>query len=225
MSIAASTIIDKVAYHLQDVTNVRWSRVELLRWLSAGERLITVLQPSSTNTIAIVALAAGSRQAIPSDGWILLDVIRNMGTSGTTPGRSVRIVSRRLLEAFRTSWHSDTPVTEVQNYTFDMQDQTAFFVYPPSDGTGKLEINYSALPAPLTSESQSIGVPDSYEEALTHYVMFRALTKNAEWAANSQGAQYLELFNAVMGSKVSAEDANNPNLGLAPPSPQTGGVS
>lgn len=225
MTILASTIIDRVSRQLLDVTNVRWQRTDLLDWLSLGQRLIIVSQPAAALGIAVVKMVAGSRQAIPADGWMLLDVVRNMGTTGTTPGRSVRIVSRRLLDAFNSSWHSDPATTAVQNYIFDPQDQMAFFVYPPSNGTGYIEINYSGLPAMLSSESAPLTIPDAYEEAMVNYVMFRALTKNAEWAASPEADKYLQAFNGLIGSKMSAQDANNPNIGLAPPTPGMGGLS
>jgi len=225
VTIIASTIIDRASKQLLDITNVRWARADLLDWLSVGQRLITVMQPNSTNTITTIKLASGTRQSLPADGWTLLDVLRNMGTDGATPGRAVRVISRKLLDAFKPTWHSDTKSATVQNYLFDPQDQTAFFVYPPSNGTNYIEINYSAIPAPLTSESTALSVPDAYEEPLVHYVMFRALSKNAEWAGSPQADMYLNLFNGVMGAKLSAEQANNPNIGLAPPTPQIGGVS
>jgi hypothetical protein len=226
MTIVATTIINRVAAQLLDINNVRWSRESLLDWLSTGQRMIVMIQPSATNTIEVVQLAAGSRQIIPSNGWMLLDILRNMGASGTTPGRAIRLISRRLLDNFNPDWHSDTQSDPVYNYLFDPQDQMAFFVYPPSTGNNKIEINYSALPIPLASESQNIFVPDAYEEALNHYVMFRALSKNAEFAGSPEASKYLDLFNAVMGAKVTAEQANNPNLGLAPPDPNAkGGIA
>jgi hypothetical protein len=54
--------------------------------------------------------------------------------------------------------------------------------------------------------------------------MFRALSKNADFAGSPQADKYLELFNTVMGAKVSSEQANNPNLGLAPVDPSAKGA-
>ena len=227
MTVAAATLINRIAAQLVDINNVKWSRASLLDWLSVGQRMIVVIQPSASNTIEVVQLVAGSRQAIPPNGWMLLDVLRNMGVGGTTPGRAIRLISRKLMDSFNPDWHSDAASDPVYNYLFDPQDQMAFFVYPPSTGNNHIEINYSALPAPLTSETQNIFVPDAYEEALNHYVMFRALSKNAEFAGSPEASKYLDLFNATVGAKVTAEEANNPNLGLSPqPDPSAkGGVS
>lgn len=227
MTIVASTLINRIAAQLVDINNVRWSRTSLLDWLSVGQRMIVMIQPNATNTIESIQLVAGSRQNIPANGWMLLDILRNMGADGKTSGRAIRVISRKLLDNFNPTWHADAPSDPVNNYLFDQQDQMAFFVYPPSTGNNYIEINYSALPTPLTSETQNIFVPDAYEEALNHYVMFRALSKNAEFAESPESSKYLDLFNATMGAKVTAEQANNPNLGLSPqPDPSAkGGVS
>lgn len=225
-TVTAGTIIDRCARQLFDVNGVKWPRTDLLEWLNVGQRLIVVLQPSSSNTVAVIKLAVGSRQSIPSTGWSLLDVIRNMGTTGTTPGRAVRIASRRLMDAFNPLWHSATASAVTQNFVFDPQDQTAFFVYPPSNGQGYVEINYASLPAMISSEASAISVPDAYEDALVNYVMFRALSKYVEYADSDEAQRYLSMFNGFLGAKVSAEQANNPNIGLAPPNPAVeGGVS
>jgi len=225
--ILASTIINRVSAQLLDINNVKWSRTQLLDWINVGQRVIVVAQPSATNTIAAVQLVPGTRQAIPSDGWLLLDVLRNMGASGTTPGRVIRLISRKLLDAFNPNWNSDTQADPVTNYLFDPQDQLAFFVYPPSTGNNWIEINYSALPVPLAVESSPLDLPDAYEEALTHYLMFRALSKSAEFGDATGASNYLNLFNVTLGVKMNAEQVNDPNIGLNP-SPDLaarGGVS
>jgi len=60
-------------------------------------------------------------------------------------------------------------------------------------------------------------VPDAYEDAILNYVMFRACSKQADFAAGMQLADgYLTTLNNLLGAKLSAETANNPNLGLTP---------
>lgn len=205
---------------------MRWSRAQLLDWLSVGQRYAAMVQPSTSSTTTVEKLQPGTRQRIPMDGWMLLDIVRNMGSDGNTPGRAVKVISRRLLDAFDPSWHSAAASAITQNYIFDTQSPYFYYVYPPSNGTGYLQYVYSAVPVPLVSETDAISIPDVYEDALNHYVMFRALSKNAEFAGSPQADQYLMLFNAALGAKQTAEQANNPNIGLVPPSPAlSGGVS
>ena len=86
-TVTAKTILDKATIQLIDLTNIRWTRAELLSWLNDGMRQIVLIQPSASSTTDVIALQAGTRQYIPADGWLLLNIYRNMGTNGTTPGR------------------------------------------------------------------------------------------------------------------------------------------
>jgi hypothetical protein len=215
MTVLASTIINKVAKLLGDQNNIKWLRVELLGYLNDAQRQIVLMLPSSSNTTTTVKMVAGTRQTIPSDGWLLLDVYRNMGTAGATPGRAVRIISKELMDGFNPDWHADSAATIVKNYLFDEQDQTAFWVYPPSNGNGYVQINYSKVPADLTSETQPIGLNDIFQTVILDYILYRAYSKDAEYAPGLQLAQgYWATLTAALGAKTSAETTNSPNLSL-----------
>ena len=216
-TITAKTIIDKAVVQLSDLSAVRWSRAELLDWINDAQRTIVLMAPNSTNYTTTVQMAAGTRQTIPSDGWVLLDVYRNMGTTGSIPGRAIRLVSKELLDGFNPDWHSDSPTTAVKNYLFDTQDQTAFWVYPPSDGTGRIQINYARLPVPCSTENDPIYVNDILQTAVLDYVLYRACSKDAEYAPGLElAAGYWASFTTALGLKGEAEKINNPNLTLMP---------
>lgn len=224
-TVTAKAIIDKAATQLIDIAGVRWTRAELLGWLNDGLRQIVVIQPNASNTVTAVKLVSGTRQTLPSDGWLLMGVNRNMGTTGTTPGRAVRLISRELLDGFNPNWHTDTASTTVQNYLYDIQDQTAFWVYPPSPGTNYIEINYSKQPVDLTSETQVIPIFDVYQQSLLDYMLYRACSKDAEYAPGLQLAQgYLQTFIAGVQGKEDAENKNNPIHELLPRNPAVPGT-
>jgi hypothetical protein len=223
-TVTAGAIITKAATQLIDIPGVRWTRAELLGWLNDGLRQIVLMQPNATNTPAVVQLVAGTRQVLPTGGWLLLNIYRNMGTTGSTPGRAVRIISRELLDAFNPDWHSATASATTKNYIYDLQDQTAYYVYPPSTGTNYLEINYSMQPADLTSESQVIPMFDVYQGPLLDYMLFRACTKDAEYAAGvALGQLYLATFTAATNVKEQSETKGTPELGLLPRNPSLPG--
>jgi hypothetical protein len=219
-TVTAGAIIDKAVIQLIDISGVRWTRAELLKWLNDGLRQIVLMQPNAMNTPGAVQLVAGTRQLLPTGGWMLLGIYRNMGTTGTTPGRAVRIISRELLDAFNPDWHTTTASAVTKNYIYDLQDQTAYYVYPPSTGTNYLEINYSLQPTDLTSESQAIPMFDVYQGPLLDYIMFRACTKDAEYAAGvTLGQMYLTTFSASTSVKGQSETTGSPELGLLPRNP------
>lgn len=223
-TILASAIIAKASTQLIDPTNTRWTVSEMLGWLSDGQRAICALKPNSNNKVAVIPMVSGTKQTIPSDGWFLLGVYRNMGTTGTTPGAVVRISSRELMDAFNPNWHFDPAATAVEDYVFDLQDQTVFYVYPPSDGTGYIEINYAAIPVELASSSTPIQLADIFEPLLLDYVLYRANAKDAGYAPGLQlSSAYYQSFMAAVTGKDTAELQSNPNLGLAPFNPQIRG--
>jgi hypothetical protein len=223
-TITAKSIIDKASTQLLDPNNTRWPRTELLGWINDAQRQITVMSPNATNKVAVVQLVAGTRQNIPADGWTLLDVIRYMGTTGTTPGRVPRIVSQQVLNDFNPNWHSATPSTVPLNYIYDQQDQTVFYVYPPSNGKGYLQLNYSPIPSDLSSENSTITVNDIFQTAILDYVLYRANSKDAEYAPGvTLAAGYLQTFMATMQAKSDQELKNSPNQQLDGLNPNVAG--
>lgn len=223
-TVTAGTIIDKAATQLIDISGVRWTRAELLKWLNDGLRQIVLMQPNATNTPEAVKLSAGTRQTLPTSGWLLLGIYRNMGTNGTTPGRAIRIVSRELLDAFDPNWHTAPASAVTKNYVYDLQDQTAFYVYPPSTGTNFIELNYSKQPSDLDSESDVIPIFDLYQAPLLDYIMFRACTKDAEYAPGVQlGQMYLSVFTAATSVKEGSEAKGTPEQSLLPRNPNVPG--
>ena len=224
-TVTAKSIIDKASVLLLDLTNIRWTRAELLGWINDAQRQIVIMSPNATNKVSTIKLDAGTRQSIPSDGWTLLNVIRYMGTDGLRPGRAIRIASQQVMDAFNPNWHASTPSVVPQSYVFDQQDQTIFYVYPPNTGKGYVQINYSPEPVDLTAETQTINVKDIFQTAILDYVMYRACSKDAEYAPGLQlAAGYLQTFNASMGIKSDSELKNSPNQNLQPRNPATPGV-
>lgn len=225
-TVTAKTIIDKATIQLIDLTNIRWTRVELLSWLNDGMRQIVLIQPSASSTTSVIKLGTGTRQYIPDDGWLLLAIYRNMGTTGATPGRAIRIISREILDGFNPNWNTDKATAEVRNYIYTNQDQLAFYVYPPNTGTQYVEINYSAQPADLTAETQVIPIFDVFQSALVDYILYRACSKDAEYAPGLQLAQsYLQTFIAAVQGKTESEVSNDPSQGLNPRNPAVRGTS
>ena len=227
-TLTAQSIINKAVIQLNDISAVRWTRAELLSWLNDGQRQITVAQPAASSYVTSVLLTTGTLQSIPADGWMLLDVYRNMGANGTTPGRAIRIISKEMLDGFNPDWHSDYPSAVSTNFIFDIQNQTGFWVYPPSDGTGYVQINYSRLPAALTAETQTIGLSDAFQTTLLDYLMYRACSKDAEYAPGLQlAAAYWQAFTTALGAKNAAEikSSKNRSLGNERGSPDPGAES
>jgi hypothetical protein len=79
-------------------------------------------------------------------------------------------------------------------------------------------------PTDLTSESQVIPVFDVFQGPLLDYMLFRACTKDAEYAPGiALGQMYLTTFTAATGVKEQSEIRGSPELALLPRNPSLPG--
>lgn len=210
-TVLASTIIDRAAILLQDTTNIRWTRAELLAWLNDGQRDIAVHKPNACVTNTARQLVAGSKQTLAADAVSLVDAVRNLGANGTTPGRAVRLVSREILDSQIPDWHAATPAAEVKHFVYSELDPHTFYVYPPSTGANQLELICTAAPATV-SEDAAIALDDIYANALLDYMLYRAYAKDTEYASNpTASANHYTAYGQAIKGKLDGEAAGDPN--------------
>lgn len=218
MSITAQSILRRVVETLQDKTSIRWPVAELVRYLNDGQREVVLYRPDSMVTNATLDLEPQeSKQSIPSNGSKLIDVIRN--TEGTK--RAVRLTTRTILDAQSPDWHSHPNATnEIHHYMFDPRDPKTFYVYPPAGDTCSVEIVYSSFPTDIqepadgslyTAVVGNISLPDIYGNILQDYILYRAYTKDSEYAGNGARAQaHYAAFSAALGIEIKATVAVSP---------------
>lgn len=182
---------------------VRWPAAEGLRWFNNGTREIVNQLPAANPKRAIPTLAANSRQDFSTlsitDGSQWIDVVRNMGTDGATPGRPIRKIERAWLDDSLPSWHS-TSGAAVTNWVHDPRDPDAFYIYPrPPVGT-KVEVIYAAIPTDLTAATQTFALKDTYANALEAFILYSFYSKDATYTSNPQIANaYWTLFLQMLG--------------------------
>lgn len=211
----ASDIITRVSVALQDASYVRWSISELLGYLNQGQQEVANFKPNASITSAAVQLVQGTKQSLPSGGLVLIDVVRNMGSGGATPGSAIRIVSRMLLDAQFPGWHDSALASStVKHYVYTPLDPTRFYVYPPQPASphyvelvyGKVPTDVAANPTPTSLPTGAINVEDIYAPALHNYMIFRAYSKDSEYAANAQLATlHYTMFTQYLMGKVQGE--------------------
>lgn len=213
-TVTVQSIVDKAEILLQDTTNVRWSASELMDWLNDGQREVVLHKPeASARNESVILTANSTKQTIPSAGLSFIRLTRNMGANGTTPARAIRIVSREVLDAQTPDWHTETSAGHIKHYTFDPLDPKTFYVYPKAPATAYyVEMVYSAAPA-NASLGGAINIDDIYSNALLDYVMFRAYSKDAEYAQNGQLAvAYYTSFANSVGITIKSSMERNPNM-------------
>ncbi len=215
------TLISKAQTLLQDTTSVRWSPTELQGWLNDAYREAVILRPDVNTVVAEYACAAGARQNLANtfpSAIRLIEVTRNTAT--TSNQRAIRLATRQTLDDQRRDWYTETPVDSVQLYAFDPRVPKQFLVYPPATAAARLEVIYSAVPAPHTLSSgdltnpattEVIRIDDSFANALVDYILYRAYTKDAAVSANAARAvAHYQAFQLALTGSAQANAASQP---------------
>lgn len=215
MAIQAKTIIQRVVDTLQDTTSIRWPVAELVRYLNDGQREIVLHRPDAFTISQSLTLIAGTRQTLPANGAKLLDVVRN------TSGAAIRMINREILDAQTPGWHSLTGSTNILHFMFDAREPRVFYVYPPATNQAKVDITYTAYPTDIAEPAAgtqhanvvgNISLPDIYGNALQDFILYKAYTKDSEYAGNAQRAQaHYAAFANALGLEIKATVAVAPN--------------
>ncbi|OYW94369.1 MAG: hypothetical protein B7Z13_04770 [Caulobacterales bacterium 32-67-6] len=226
MPIAAQSIIRRCVETLQDNTSIRWPVNELVRYLNDGQREVVLHRPDAMVTNQTMTCVAGSRQTLPATGAKLIEVVRN--ATGTR--RAVRMVNREVLDAQSPNWHSLPGAAEVLHFMYDARDPRMFYVYPPALATTQLDLVFAAFPTDIaepadgslyTAVTGNISLPDIYGNVIQDYILYRAYSKDADYAGNGQRAQaHYTLFANALGIELRGTLAVAPNPTGNPNQPQ-----
>ena len=258
-TILVRDLLFRVSTLLQDIAPtqfVHWSERELVALCNDGQRAIAKFMPIACTRLDAVKLAPGTRQSIghllpaalkPADGStptspvrgiLLLDVVRNMGANGLTPGLPIRVIPREILDNTLPAWHS-TEATSIEHFTFDPRLPEYFYVSNavPAATAVWVEVAYAANPDEIPypgvtsyaadgSNPLLMALEDKYVDDLVNYVVARAYMKDAEVAGNVANAQlYTQMFTASINAQVQALTGQSPNLAFLPFSPQMYGAA
>jgi len=208
-TITGQRIADRARRVLQDQTSggTRWLDSEVLDWINDAQREIVLVKPEAKSVIANLACVAGTRQTLPVTAIRLLGVIRNMN------GRAIRRVDRFVLDSENPNWHLATASTIAEHYVFDEAAPTTYYLYPPQPNAnqGSVEVNYSAAPTDLVTLASTIDLSDIYANPILDYLLYRAYSKDAEYAGNeSRASIHYQAFYNSLGVKAQGEAARAP---------------
>ena len=181
-------IINRARTTLNDTAATRYPDAELLRYVNdsldaayaLAKRLFYVVGEVTciqNETIQRVCLAGASE---------IIDVIRIKG------GNAVRRMDKSLLDAFVPNWHQATPAPAEQ-WQRMVDDPVRFYLYPPAPANQILEVIYVPSPGEYAL-TDTLPLPDAHMPALHDFVVFRAHSKDAEYAESEKTAAFFKLF-------------------------------
>ena len=198
---------------LNDADLLRWPLVERIRWANEAMGAIMMRRPAAFAVREVMVLREGSYQAIPLNGSQFIDLVRNIGSDGVTPGRAIRRSDRQQLDDADPDWHTGAQKAQVRQYLFDDRVPTVFYVYPPVISGTKVEVLHAALPDLVLEDNAdgefAIGL--EYLEAVVNYVCYRARSKDAEDGQSGDAVAFYGAFEASLGAKNESSNAASPN--------------
>ena len=206
-TITAQSIIDLAGQQLLDAGHVRWTAGELLADLNNGQRAIVNKKSDALSITEAIQLAAGTTQAVPAGRERLIELHRNMGTDGLTPGRAVTVADKAIMDRTYPNWHTSTPAAEVAQWFYDPRSPEVFWVFPPQPAVspGYVEGSFVAIPSDVAL-GDPITISDTYSNALLHYVLFMAFNKDAKHQSMLvRASNNWEVFRVAIGEKEQAE--------------------
>jgi len=201
MTLQASAIITPVRATLLDATGVTWTDAELIGYLNAGVTQLVGLKPDANSVENDVDLVPGVAQALPANGVLFMDCIRN--STGN------RVTVQPIHEFVRThpTWARDAADINTVYVLFDPRLPRNFWVWPPapSDDGMHLPVMYGATPTRIAALTDEIGVPDYWEFALGAFVLARAYAKNSRRHDIVKSKEFMDRFLTLVGGTTQTE--------------------
>lgn len=205
-------IISDVQAVLDDA-GIQWDPVRILLWINAGGRDIATYKPKATTVRQNVQLAAGvTKQAMPAGTIAVLDLFANMGANGATPGRAITVVSEDRLRAVRPGWRSEQG-DAVKHLVQDDRDGSGYAVWPAPKTALYVEALLHKQYVPIVLAADTIGLDDSYRNALNEYVLHMAYAMEGDalnvQLAEAHYAKYAQIIGIQIKQQKRASAAAN----------------
>lgn len=200
----ASDIITRVETKLNDIGNVRWEIPELINAINDGQQMILEAQPDLFEHSDPVPVQQGSRQAVPADCFLLLDVVELLKFDiwVCTPRR----IKREVMDRQSPNWFGMADEDKIWHWLQDNKERKYFYVNPPvvpQDHT--LRLRYARYPTTVTSPNSTIDTPPEHINALYYFCMMRSLEKDEKFSGSPQAERYGQMFKAIYNARTEGE--------------------
>lgn len=213
MAFTAQDAIDRALADLGDPGGTTWDKTTyMLPRVGDALRAIVILVPAAYQVRKNLTLTANaSLQTLPAGDFLLAKIVRNMGTSGTAPGRAIRLADEQQLDAVDPNWHAATAKAEIKSYCYDEKTPGFFYVYPRPNAALQVEAVVSQAPPAPGALGDTAALDDIYLNAVVAYLKYRAFDRNSKRADRDRAAQHYAAFERALGLKKGADQEMAPD--------------
>lgn len=196
------------------LTGARW-----LKFLQDAIRTLILSRPDAnavTEPLLLTGLA--TRQTLPSDALRLIDITRNMGFNGQTPGYPVTLIKRSELDDSNFTWHSEAASSGgsafIDHFTYDLKDPYNFFVTPAPKASPAVyvEIIVSKLPTLPTAYGDTVPVSDVFWQPILHWMLYKAYAIDDEAVNVELAIHHHNGFYQSIGQEIQAGTIVKPTI-------------
>lgn len=208
MSLLVSTVVDNARLALFDpAPGAGWSDDELIAYLNSAVRMVIGMKPDAAPVAEDVTLVDGTKQSLPAAGLLLLDAYYN-GDGGSVALQSVHEFVRT-----HTGWAAEA--AGATSYVFfDPRLPKVFHVSPPATAGMTLAVLYGAVPAPVDSRTDDVGLSEAFEPMLTAAVTGFALSKPSARQNLPHARALMESFGVQLGLLTKAQVAHGGQIDI-----------
>lgn len=208
----ASDVITAATDLLNDTDQVTWPAPSLLRWIGEGQRQITQFLPRAYQVRQTLVLVANDTvQTLPADCLRLVRMLRNLGVSGSTPGRRITVIDEDALSRQERDWHAAPAADAISHFMVDDETPRLYMVWPRPNTALRVDAIVSKAPPAPNAPTDTLALGDEYLTPLANFVLYRAWSKNHTRGDLSKADRYYAMFERALGIREAADLKQSPD--------------
>lgn len=202
MTITGAALLADIGITLQDPSETIWTDAIKTKFVNEAILLTANLRPDAVSEIVdFPIVAASAKQTIPSDGFLFLEVVKNVG--GTN--RPITRLDKTQMDNTLPAWPvPGEGVSGVEIVMFDSRMPKNFYIYPvPAEGTSlTIELVYAKTPTAFSSTDINLPLADTWLAPIKEYVLYRCFGTNSKRIDLSRATAHLSAFYNALNIKA-----------------------
>lgn len=220
MTLLAGTLFRAVGYELNDLEpgneHVRWTVEELAEYLTGAIALVAALKPTLFTSFVSYQLAPGAVQSVPTTYTHVVDILFNLNADGTAG----EYITKGSFTSARALGRPSCALTRngdyvVRSATIHPENDTLLIVDPPAPYMSpmpSIQLLVLLAPSVITLPTDEVimanTTPETYQEALKDWMLYRAFSKDSESSDSFQrGQAHFKAFYQFIGAPPRDKDA------------------